>query len=667
MNETTEKNIKNMMSLKKSYKHHDTVFLFVSEKSILTVGSDTDILVRFTSVELRITDGMKYGISPKSELDNILPQLVKSGFRVAVCGAIEGENEQTTEPGLTSFKNQPNDFPAQNPSERPNDPETIQSIFQPNDFPAQNPSERPNDPETIQSIFQPNDFPAQNPSERPNDPETIQSIFQPNDFPAQNPSERPNDPETIQSIFQPNDFPAQNPSERPNDPETIQSIFQPNDFPAQNPSERPNDPETIQSIFQPNDFPAQNPSERPNDPETIQSIFQPNDFPAQNPSERPNDPETIQSIFQPNDFPAQNPSERPNDPETIQSIFQPNDFPAQNPSERPNDPETIQSIFQPNDFPAQNPSERLDTLNKLLFRGKASKRTMERMNALGMLPSGNELNDWKSSFLGSFLRKNHKYYGIICQVEKIIGKRPVWADFTRSNIREIVEYYLSECAQSSARTYLALIKSALNDCENKEGIPCREYAAELSVKNIPSVAVYLTMEEIEKLENYKPESESERTILAQFLCSCFTGARHSDILQMTEENIHGKYISYISQKTKKKATIEMKKGLPKLLEQARRNKYADSTFNSTIREICRKAGINDKVRVFHAGKYESGRKYEFVTSHTGRRSFASNLAALGVPLRDISARMGHSSVTITERYILAPENKLSTTAMQYFK
>ena len=433
MNETTEKNIKNMMSLKKSYKHPDTVFLFVSDKNILTLGSDTDILVRFTSVELRMTDGMEYGISPKSELDNILPQIVKSGFRVAVCGAIEGENEQTTEPQT-----------------------------------------------------------------------------------------------------------------------------------------------------------------------------------------------------------APTPQELEN---------QPNDCGRTD----------------------ENASERLHKLNERLFRSKASEQTMRKMDDLHMLPRIDGIDGWKNSFIGSFLRKNYKYYGIILQIEKIIGKRPAWADFTRSNIREIVEYYLSECAQSSARTYLALIKSALNDCENKEGIPCREYAAELSVKNIPSVAVYLTMEEIEKLEHYKPESESERTILAQFLCSCFTGARHSDILQMTEENIHGKYISYISQKTKKKATIEMKKGLPKLLEQARRNKYADSTFNSTIREICRKAGINDKVRVFHAGRYESGRKYEFVTSHTGRRSFASNLAALGVPLRDISARMGHSSVTITERYILAPENKLSTTAMQYFK
>ncbi len=349
----------------------------------------------------------------------------------------------------------------------------------------------------------------------------------------------------------------------------------------------------------------------------------------------------------------------------------PNDFPAErlneSTAERLKISKTSRTAERPNDLKIEKPAERLETLNDRLFLGKASEQTMRKMEELHMLPAMDGIDGWKNSFIGSFLRKNCKYYGIILQIEKLFGKRPVWADFTRQNIRDIAEYYLCECAQSSARTYLAMIKSALNDCEDKNLIPCRDYSAELAVKNVPSVAVYLTMEEIEKLEAYKPENEIERTILAQFLCSCFTGARHSDILAMTEENIHGKYISYISQKTKKKATIELKKGLPKLLEQARQNKYADSTFNSTIRRICQKAGIDAKVRIFHAGKYESGHKYEFVTSHTGRRSFASNLAALGVPLRDISARMGHSSVTVTERYILAPENKLTPTAMKYFQ
>ena len=334
-------------------------------------------------------------------------------------------------------------------------------------------------------------------------------------------------------------------------------------------------------------------------------------------------------------------------------------------TDRPNDPETIQSIFWPNDSPAQNPAERLEELNIRLFRGRASDKTMKRMDVLRLLPDMGKANEWKNTFIGAFLRKNHKYYGIILQIEKIIGKRPEWTDFTRQNVRDIADFYLSDKAQSSARTYLAMIKSALNDHDGE--IPCKDFAGELSVKNVPSVAIYLTSEEIKMLERYKPENQREQTILAQFLCSCYTGARHSDILQMTEENIHGKYISYISQKTKKKATIELKKGLGKLLEQAKARKYSDRIFNETIRDICRKSGINGRVRVFRAGKYESGPKYDFVSSHTGRRSFASNLAALGVPVREISARMGHSSVTVTERYILAPENKLSAEAMEYFK
>ena len=63
----------------------------------------------------------------------------------------------------------------------------------------------------------------------------------------------------------------------------------------------------------------------------------------------------------------------------------------------------------------------------------------------------------------------------------------------------------------------------------------------------------------------------------------------------------------------------------------------------------------------------TGKKHEFVSSHTARRSFASNLASLGVPVREIQLRMGHASAAITERYILAPVNKLPESARGYFK
>ena len=73
------------------------------------------------------------------------------------------------------------------------------------------------------------------------------------------------------------------------------------------------------------------------------------------------------------------------------------------------------------------------------------------------------------------------------------------------------------------------------------------------------------------------------------------------------------------------------------------------------------------MKVFKAGKSLTGKKHEFVSSHTARRSFASILASFGVSIREIQLRMGHANATITDRYILAPVNKLPESAKAYFK
>ena len=61
--------------------------------------------------------------------------------------------------------------------------------------------------------------------------------------------------------------------------------------------------------------------------------------------------------------------------------------------------------------------------------------------------------------------------------------------------------------------------------------------------------------------------------------------------------------------------------------------------------------------MFHAGKEETGKKYRFISSHTGRRSFATNLSKKGVPLEQIAVMMGHTSngkpnIQMTMRYIV---------------
>ena len=91
-----------------------------------------------------------------------------------------------------------------------------------------------------------------------------------------------------------------------------------------------------------------------------------------------------------------------------------------------------------------------------------------------------------------------------------------------------------------------------------------------------------------------------------------------------------------------------------------------TTFNKTIRSICKKCGINETTQIFHKGEDIIGEKWQFVTSHTARKSFATNVYLRCRDIFLVSKYMGHSSVDMTATYIMsvgdAPEE-----VKQYFE
>ena len=319
----------------------------------------------------------------------------------------------------------------------------------------------------------------------------------------------------------------------------------------------------------------------------------------------------------------------------------------------------------------------LEEINKILFKGKTSLVSVENMISKGLLPSIADIPsenhktvrgmiaEWKETFIGRFISKNPRYHGMITRIEDAIGKKPEWSDFTKQNIDLICEMF-SECAPSSARTYMAMFCSVLNDAKDEVKLPYQRFAEKMSVKSTPSVNVYLNMKDLSKLESYRPKNEREQIVLAQFLIGCYTGARHSDILNMTVDNITDGYLTYVSKKTKIQTTVEAKPILTTLLPIAGQKTYSDVVFNETIRDICRIVGINENMKLFRRGKDEVGEKWQFVASHTARRSFATNLAELNVPILQIAKRMGHTDVKTTYRYICGTISRLDDKACKFF-
>lgn len=278
-----------------------------------------------------------------------------------------------------------------------------------------------------------------------------------------------------------------------------------------------------------------------------------------------------------------------------------------------------------------------------------------------------EVEAWQKSFVGAFLSKHPLRTSVLFLIKEVLGHYPDWGDFTKLNIGKITEHLNQKCSKSSARTYAAMLKALLNDWNEEVVIPSLNYQKALSLKNEASMNIFLNEDEIKQLSICETRNETERVILAQFLCACYTGARHSDIMNMTHANIQDEYIRYVSIKTKAAVTVPCYKTVPTLIRIAQRKTYSDVTFNKVLRKLCAKAGLTRLVKVHKAGVSQEGELWKFVSSHTARRSFASNLILRGADIYSVSKMMGHAQSEMTMRYICVGLKPQNPEVMNFFK
>lgn len=144
--------------------------------------------------------------------------------------------------------------------------------------------------------------------------------------------------------------------------------------------------------------------------------------------------------------------------------------------------------------------------------------------------------------------------------------------------------------------------------------------------------------------------------------------RISDTINVRAEKTEGGCLTYVSQKTKTTATIPLRPGIEERIAWLGKNSRALylATYNDALRRLAKRAGIRSKVVVFRGGREEYGEKWEFLTSHSARVSFCTNLAKTGTDLLSISRLAGHSSVQMTQRYCVPTGIELNAKARVFF-
>lgn len=273
------------------------------------------------------------------------------------------------------------------------------------------------------------------------------------------------------------------------------------------------------------------------------------------------------------------------------------------------------------------------------------------------------------------LRAKYPKNGIIASKWSIATDTPFeWESLTKPNMVTFADYLCNHVARSSARQYCAKLKAVIEPYTDMVELP-KEWRKCLNVKNDESQQTYLTEKEIQRIIDYQPDTITEAAVQQQFILGCLTGARHSDYSRFTEKNVSPEgSLVYVSKKTHIKAELPLAAKAKEILfaqgttfAGAYKKTVSDTTFNETIRNICKLCDIDQEIQLYRNGCFWTGKKYEAISSHTSRRSFATNLYLRCRDLLLVSRLAGHANTTVTQRYVVCGLESMTDLAMQYFE
>lgn len=168
----------------------------------------------------------------------------------------------------------------------------------------------------------------------------------------------------------------------------------------------------------------------------------------------------------------------------------------------------------------------------------------------------------------------------------------------------------------------------------------------------PVYNVFLNEDELEKIHktdlSFNKMYEKTKDL---FLIGCFVGSRFSNWINMGDALIKDGMIVYESVKHRERIEFPLHwivLDIIKKYEGGFPKPITNQVFNRVVKEVCKEAGINEDVLIVKTigGKRTTVKKpkYKLITSHTARRSLATNLYLNNVRTKVAMYATGHAKV-----------------------
>lgn len=254
------------------------------------------------------------------------------------------------------------------------------------------------------------------------------------------------------------------------------------------------------------------------------------------------------------------------------------------------------------------------------------------------------------------------------------------------NIDDLFKYeiinYLSSEKKYSHNTIAKTIKIIRTICNysTRYGIQLNSRYVDFKMAYEDKEVVFLSFLELKRIKETEVPSELKNAKEWLYL-SCFLGQRISDFMRFKKNMIQKKgdkyTIEFTQTKTNKKLSLLIH---PEVLEYLKKNDFnfpeviTEIKYNDQIKKVCELAGINDKVKGSILKEVKKGVwrkvtdvyfKYELISSHIGRKSFASNFYGL-IPTTLIMQVTAHGEERSLLEYIGKKDNTNNELIQEYY-
>lgn len=186
-----------------------------------------------------------------------------------------------------------------------------------------------------------------------------------------------------------------------------------------------------------------------------------------------------------------------------------------------------------------------------------------------------------------------------------------------------------------------------------QGIIDRDPFVGYKVKRVKKEIVYLTTEELKKLEEYQFKSERLQIVTDMFIFCCYTGLAYNEMANLEKSHIingfdGNEWINMKRLKTQQTLSIPLLTKSKFIIEKYNNAhevkvlpNFSNQKFNAYLKEIADIVGIEKRL-----------------THHLARRTFATTVLLFNdVPMEVVSELLGHSKITITQEHYAKVVNK----------